>query len=68
MKPRPLPNEAERRLRGNVPNDHVAVEIELAVLTLMLRMEMRRLMLPVEHADNDPEEDSDNWHTVEYTS
>ena len=45
----------------------MSVEVELAMLRLMLGVEMARLMLLVIHPDHDAEEDRDNGHGREYS-
>jgi len=44
----------------------MAVEIEFAVLRLMFRVEVPRLVLSVGHPDHDSEEDRDDRHAREY--
>ena len=66
MQASPVPNQLQRGLRRNVPDEHAPVEVELAVLTLVLCVEVRRLVLPVEHPDDDSEEDGDDRHAAEY--
>lgn len=56
MQGRPLPDEAERRFRVDASNNHLTVQIKLGMLSLVLRMEVGGLMLPVKHADDDTEE------------
>lgn len=46
---------------------HATAEIELAVLSLMLGVKMPRLVFPIEHPDDDAEEDRDHGHAGEYT-
>ena len=67
MKDSPLSNEPERGLRRDVADGHCACEIELAVLALMLGVEVFRLMLAMEHPNDDAEEHSDDRHVVEYS-
>ena len=56
---RPLPNQIEGVSRGDVAHDLIAVEVEFAVLRLMLGVEVPRLMLLVIHPDHDAEENRD---------
>jgi hypothetical protein len=58
----PFSDKAKSGLGANVANDYSAVQIKLALLTLVLGMEMSRFMLPVKHADNNPEKCGDDWH------
>ena len=62
MEGRPLPDEAPRRTRMDVSNDHFPVKIELPLLALVLGVEVSRLMLAVEHSNDDSEEDRDDRH------
>ena len=62
MKVRSPAYELSRSLRVNVSNHHLAGEVELALLALMLRVKVSGLMFLVEHADDDSEEDSDDRH------
>ena len=63
MESRPIPDKAERRPRLDIPDDHLTVQVELPLLALMLGMEVRWLMLPVEHPNDNPEEHRDDRHT-----
>jgi hypothetical protein len=51
---RPIANEPPRRARTDFACEKLAIEAELGLLPLILRVEMRWLMVMVEHADNDP--------------
>jgi hypothetical protein len=57
MQDGPIPNEPKRRSGANLTDHQLAIEVELGLLALMVRVEMRWLMLPVEHPDGDPEKD-----------
>ncbi len=62
MKRRSFSDKAQRCSRLDISDDHLSVQIELGLLALVLRMEVRRLMLLVEHPDEDSEERRDNRH------
>ena len=62
MRRRPLANEPQSGFRLNVADSHLAVEVKLALLSLVLRMEVGRFMFAIEHPDDDSEEDRDNRH------
>ena len=66
MLPRPAPNELECRSRLDVADHHLTAEVELALLTLMLGVEMRRFMLPVKHPNDDAKERGDDRHAAVY--
>jgi hypothetical protein len=51
METRSLPNEIPSSSRINFAVEQFAVEIELCVLSLVLRVKMRRVVIPVEHAN-----------------
>ena len=55
-------------LEFDVPGYHLAIEIKLRLLTLVLRMEVRRLMLPVEHTNHDSKESRDDRHAIKFTA
>jgi hypothetical protein len=60
-----LADQTQRILRGDVPNELVALEVELAFQCLMFRMEVLRLVFPKVHPDHDAEEDRDDRHVRE---
>ena len=47
MQPRPLSNKPQRGLGGDIPDDHAPVQVELAVLALVLGVEVLRIVLPI---------------------
>ena len=49
--------------RMDVADDHFSVKIELPLLVLVLGVEVSRLMLPVEHPNDDSEENGDEIGT-----
>jgi len=57
---RPLPDQGQRVLRGDVADDLVPVEVELPLLRLVLRVKMPRLVLLVLDPDDDAEEHRDD--------
>lgn len=59
----PLLDEILGSSRLNVSFEQLAVEIECCVLSLVFRMEMRRVMVPVEHANYYTKEYAYGWHT-----
>lgn len=59
---RPLADEPERRSRLDVPNDHLAVKVELRLLPLVLGMKVARSVFLVEYTDDDSEKDRDDRH------
>ncbi len=63
-----LLDEATSGLRIDVPGYHLATEIKLRLLTLVLGMEVRRLMLPVEHTNHDSKESRDDRHAIKFTA
>ena len=54
MKLRPVANEPQRRRRLDVAHEHFTAEVELALLTLVLSVEMCGFVLLVEHP-NEPQ-------------
>src|SRR5437763_16181124 len=62
MQYRPLANPPQRTLRSDAASPQLALEVERRVVTLMLSMEMRRLMFLVEHSDHNPKEYGDDRH------
>jgi len=64
---RPLANQPHGGLGLDASRQYLPLEVELGLLSLMLRMEVRRLMLFVEHPNHNPEERRDDRHIVEYT-
>ena len=67
MQPRPLSNKPQRGLGGDIPDDHAPVQVELAVLALVLGVEVLRIVLPIKHPNDDSEENRDDRHVAEYT-
>ena len=63
----PQLNELTRRLGINATGNLPAVETELRLLTLILCMEVRRLVLPLEHPNHNPEESRNDRHAIEFT-
>ncbi len=59
---RPLPNESGSCSGCKVPLNHIAVEIKYTPLPLILRMEVWRRMIIIEHAYDDPEKHGNIWH------
>src|SRR5207244_902341 len=64
----PLLDEATSGLGIDVSGYHLAIEIKLRLLTLVLGMEVRRLMLPVEHTNHDSKESRDDRHAIKFTA
>jgi hypothetical protein len=62
----PLLNQAQCVPRRDVPDDLVTVDVELAFLSLMFRMEVLRFVFPKVHPDHDAEEDRDDGYVREY--
>ena len=62
-----MSNESTSRPGVNVPSYHLAIETKLRLLTLILCMEVRRLVLPVEHPNHNPEESRNDRHAIEFT-
>jgi hypothetical protein len=60
----PLPNQSLRYARPQVTSQQLSGKVERGLLALLLRVEMRRPMLLVEHANHDPEERADDRHTL----
>ena len=58
----PFSNESKRGARLHGARRHPPFKVELSLLTLILCVEMRRLMLPVEHTHDDAEEHGDDGH------
>src|SRR5262245_41479112 len=67
MRDCPLPDEATSRLRFHVARYHLAIEIELRLLALVLRMEVSRFMLAVKHSNDNSKEGGDNRHGIQFT-
>jgi len=63
----PLLDEAASGFRTNLPGYRLAIEIKLPLLTLVVGMEMRRLMLPVKHTNHDSKERGDDRHEQVYS-
>jgi len=63
----PLLDEAASGFRTNLPGYRLAIEIKLPLLTLVVGMEMRRLMLPVKHTNHDSKERGDDRHGQVYS-
>jgi len=63
----PLLNESPCRLGVNATGYHLAVESELRLLTLVLRMEVRRFMLSVKHPNHDSKESRNDRHAIQFT-
>ena len=59
----PLLDEILGSSRLNVSFEQLAVEIECCVLSLVFRIEVRRVMVPVEHANYYTKEYAYGWHT-----
>ncbi len=55
MRFRPLPDQTQSRLGTKVADHHPTREVELSSLPLMLSVKRHRLMLIVEHLDDDPQ-------------
>ena len=64
---RPLANQIESVPGRDVAHDLMAIEIEFAVLRLLFRVEVSRLVLSIVHPDHDAEKDRDDWHDREYS-
>jgi hypothetical protein len=62
METRPLPNKILSRSRINFAVEQFAVEIELCVLSLVLRVKMRRIVIPIEHATYYTKENANGRH------
>ncbi len=60
----PSPDQSTRRPRPDVTSDDFPVEVALGLLALILCVEMRRLMLLIEHPNDDSEERRDNRHAL----
>ncbi|OGK83831.1 MAG: hypothetical protein A2X53_11010 [Candidatus Rokubacteria bacterium GWA2_70_23] len=54
---RPLSDEAKGCSRVDGTDEHVAVEVELPLEPLVLRVKVRWFVIVLEHPDDDPEED-----------
>lgn len=67
MKVSPLANQIKGVPRRDVANNLVPVEVELALLSLVLGVEVLRLVLLVVHPDHDAEEDGYDGHAREYS-
>ncbi len=63
----PLLDEATSGLRTNCSGHHLSVEVKFRLLPLVIGMEMRRFMLPVEHTDHDAKERRDDRHEQVYS-
>jgi hypothetical protein len=50
-------------VRDSISFEQLPVEIECCVLSLVFRMEVRRVMVPVEHANYYTKEYAYGWHT-----
>ncbi len=61
---RRTPDQGTRRPRPDVTRDDFPIEAALGLLALMLRVEMRRLVLPIEHPNDDCEERRDDRHAL----
>jgi hypothetical protein len=60
-------DETQRISRRNVPDDLIAVEVELPLQSLMFGVEMFRFMFAKVHSNHDAEEERDDRHVREYT-
>ena len=63
-----VPTLGEGLPRSDVVHGLVAVEVELALLRLMLGMKVPGLMLLVVHPDDDAKEDRDDRHAASIAS
>ena len=61
---RPLSDQAPSCLGTNGADHHPTSEVKLGSLSLVLSMKMRRLVLVVEHPDDNTEKYRDGWHAV----
>jgi hypothetical protein len=61
---RPSPNQSTRRPRPDVTRDDFPVEVTPGLSALMLRVEMGRLVLLIEHPNHDSEERRDDRHVL----
>jgi len=59
---RPVSNRAKSRARLDGADQQFAVEVELRLELMVLRMKVRRLVIVVEHPNDDPEEHRYRWH------
>ena len=62
MQRRPVADEPTRLSGADLAGDELSIKVELRVLAAMLGVEMSRLMLAVEHTDDDSEEYRDERH------
>src|SRR6266487_421984 len=60
---RPLLNQTSRGSGRDISSDQLAVQPELRLFTLKLRMEVSWLMLAIEHANDDSKEGRNYRHT-----
>jgi len=63
---RPVADEASRCTGADLTSQHVAGEQKRSLLTLLVRMEVSRLVLLVVHPDHDSEEGRDDRHKGVY--
>ena len=62
----PLLDETPSRSGIDISGNHLAIQPELRLLALILRMEVRRLMLSIKHANYDAKESRNDRHGFKF--
>jgi hypothetical protein len=66
VKDGPLLDQAQRSLRANAADDQLPAQVKLGLLALMFSVEVRGLVVLIEHPDHNTEERRDDRHASVY--